>query len=65
MFFLIGAFFIVSNGNLHLKDVEGIGEFYDSYFDWIGQLFNNFRSISGFVINFDWLPDNNSSFVSK
>jgi hypothetical protein len=56
MFLLVGAFFIISNSNLHLANPEQRGVFTESYYDWFGKIFDNTKSVSGYVVNMDWLP---------
>lgn len=56
MFLLIGAFFIVSNENLHLGDSEQRAKFASEYYEWFVKIFSNTKTVSGHVINLDWLP---------
>ena len=56
MFLLIGAFFIISNNNLHLGNPEQRGVFTKSYFEWFGKIFANSKTVTGYVINMNWLP---------
>lgn len=56
MFLLIGAFFIVANDNLYLKNPEQRAQFAKSYYGWFEKVFTNTRTISGYAINLDWLP---------
>lgn len=57
LFLLIGAFFIVSNDNLHLNNSEDMQKFVGLYYSWLSGLFDNVKSISAYVIKADWLPD--------
>jgi len=56
MFLLIGAFFIISNGNLHLANSEQRGQFMAGYYDWFVKIFGNTKTVTGYVVNLDWLP---------
>ncbi len=56
-FLLLGAFFIISEKNLFLKNPEARKELAVSYFTWIKQLFDNSKNLAGYVIKFDWLPN--------
>ena len=56
MFLLIGAFFIISNNNLHLGDSSQRAKFISEYFSWFDKLFGNTRTVTGYVVNLDWLP---------
>jgi hypothetical protein len=57
MFLLLGAFFIISNENLSLKESSNFDEFTDMYYDWLGSLFENGKELTGNVINSEWLPE--------
>lgn len=59
MFVVIGALFIVSNGNLHLSDGAEFSKFYSEYYQWWGKLASNAKAVTGYVVHFDWLPDKN------
>jgi hypothetical protein len=59
-FFLIGAFFIISENKLALKDEEARKEFSSLYLDWFSRLFENSKFLAGYVIELDWLPQNRS-----
>lgn len=56
MFLLVGAFFIISNNNLRLGDSEQRGEFMKLYYAWFFKIFDNTKTITGYVVNLDWLP---------
>ena len=56
IFLLIGAFFIVSNNNLHLSNKEEFNQFGEKYYDWFGKIFGNAKTVTGYVTNMDWLP---------
>ncbi len=57
MFFLIGAFFIISQNNLHLNNSENADKFISIYKIWLEKTFNNFVSLTGHVVEMKWLPD--------
>jgi len=56
MFLLIGAFFIISNNNLHLGNPQQFGQFMGSYYGWFFKLAHNAASVTSYVINVDWMP---------
>jgi len=56
-FLMIGALFIISENNLALKDSGNFPKFLGSYYSWISQLFDNSKSLAGYVVKMDWLPD--------
>ena len=57
IFLLIGAFFIISSENIRLNNSENINLFFKEYASWIDGLFKNGKTIAGFVIKMEWLPD--------
>jgi len=56
IFFCIGAFFIISEKNLDLKEEGNLGEFSGLYVVWLDQLFDQFKVYTGYFIKMDWLP---------
>ena len=58
IFFLIGAFFIISENKLALIKTENRNEFGKLYYSWIGSLFDNSKSVVGYVVKMNWLPEN-------
>jgi len=56
MFFILGALFIISNNNLGLAEKENISSFSKMYVGWIGNLYSNAQSVTGYVVKLDWLP---------
>ncbi len=61
MILCLGAFFIISNGNLHLSNEKELYTFGENYYSWIIHLGNNFKSITGYALKSDWLPVTNST----
>ena len=57
IFFLIGAFFIVSENNLHLNSQKNIDLFIDLYFKWVDGVIENGKTVSSYVIKMEWLPE--------
>ncbi len=57
MFLCIGAFFIISQNNLHLDSSENIDKFVSVYKIWIEKKFDSFVSLTGYMIKMEWLPD--------
>jgi len=60
-FFFISALFIISNGDLYLRDSEQREIFFDSYSSWFKGVFNQGAEIVGYVIESKWLPQNDFS----
>ena len=57
IFLILGALFIIGNENLALKDRENFDKFTDLYYDWLSTLFENGKTITGYIIDSEWLPD--------
>jgi ABC-type multidrug transport system permease subunit len=57
MFFLIGAFFIISENNLAFIEKGNIDEFFSLYFSWLDTLGKNTGQVTGYVVNLEWLPE--------
>ena len=56
-FFLISALFIISNGNLHVRDSQERAIFIDAYSGWVKNIFNQSTEIVGYVVDSEWLPN--------
>ena len=56
---VVSALFLVSNYNLHLADQHERQVFLNLYSSWMGDLYQNLRSLTGYVVKFEWLPSNN------
>jgi len=57
-FLLLGAFFIISEENIQLNSTDNIRIFFDSYFSWIDELTDNGKTVTGYVVGMQWLPEN-------
>jgi hypothetical protein len=55
-FFLVGALFIISNGNLYLGKPEDFATFKNLYLGWLGNIFNYFSDLTGYIVSSKWLP---------
>lgn len=60
-FFVLGALFIVSNYSLALKDPSQFAIFSELYLNWLESFFNNSMQVTGYVVQFDWLPRANET----
>jgi len=56
IFLALGAFFIISNHNLHIGAKAEFEKFSGLYYSWLSGLFDNAKDITGYVIKSDWLP---------
>ena len=57
IFLLTGAFFIISNENLILKNPDNVDKFFSLYAKWIDQLTDNFSGATGYLVKMEWLPN--------
>ncbi len=65
-FLFIGALFIISNENLHLKDANEREIFFQHYYDWLNTLFSHTTQITAYVTNSEWLPGaNQTTFANQ
>jgi len=53
----LGAFFIISNENLHLLVVSERELFFNIYFGWLADLSAQMIDVTGYVVQFKWLPE--------
>ena len=64
-FFLLAAFFIISNNNLALSEQHNRIEFFNTYKFWIIELGNNLVSATGNIVKLEWLPNASKINVEK
>jgi hypothetical protein len=58
LFFLfVGAFFIISNENLNLRENGNMGVFVGLYGNWLEGLVENSKVVSGYIVKMQWLPN--------
>jgi hypothetical protein len=56
MILLIGAFFIISNNNIHMLKQGSLSSFISNYIEWVGKIFDNGVQLTGYVAKLDWMP---------
>jgi len=56
VFLLMGAFFIISNNNLHIGNPEQFDAFMTQYYGWFFKLANNVGTATSYAVNIDWMP---------
>lgn len=61
-FLFVGALFIVSNNGLHLNIETERNLFFETYYSWLGSLFDNFYHLTGYVTEARWVPDGNVTY---
>ena len=57
LFLLVGAFFIISEQNIKLNNMDNISTFFQIYNSWLINIFDNTKTVSGYVVGMKWLPD--------
>ncbi len=57
LFLFVGGLFIISNQNLKLNNPENINLFFTEYKVWLNDLVDNSKTVSGFLIKMEWLPE--------
>jgi len=57
LFLLIGAFFIISNESIKMNSSENFDIFFKKYCSWFDKLGGNSRSLAGFLVKMEWLPN--------
>ena len=58
IFFILGALLIISNNNLALIHKDNMNTFTFLYGKWLDDIYSNSYSLTGKVIQLDWLPKN-------
>ena len=56
-FLFLGAFFIISEQNIKLNGIKNIEIFFDYYLSWIYGLIDNGKTVSGYIVKREWLPE--------
>ncbi|MFH1359393.1 MAG: hypothetical protein ABIH37_05890 [archaeon] len=56
-FLLIGAFFIISENHIQLNSSKNVDTFFAEYFNWLGELTNNGKTVTSYVTKMEWLPE--------
>ena len=50
VFLLLGAFFIITDHNIHLNKGNEMNKFIGFYYSWFAGLFDNVKGVTGYVI---------------
>lgn len=61
MFLFIGMFFIISENKLALGEKGNFDRFVGLYASWFSHIFDNSKSVVGYVVKMEWLPENKTS----
>jgi hypothetical protein len=64
LFLLAGAFFIISNEQIQLNSMDNIDMFFLLYMKWLDSLFDNTKTVTGYVVKMGWLPNQSISDIS-
>jgi hypothetical protein len=65
IFLFLGAFFIVSNENIKINKNQEFDRFLKFYSSWLSSLLSNAKTITGYAIRSNWLPDINKTNISE
>jgi len=57
LFLFVGGLFIISNQNLKLNSQKNLDLFFTEYRVWLNDLVDNTKTVSGFLIKMEWLPE--------
>lgn len=57
IFLVFSALLIISNQSLEMYKQKNVVTFVDLYSKWIGDLFSNFKTLTGQAIKMDWVPN--------
>jgi hypothetical protein len=55
-FILLSAFFIISTNEIQMNSLDNTKEFFILYGEWVQQVGDNFKDVTGDVVNQDWTP---------
>ncbi len=64
IFLAVSGLVIINNHNLYVYQKEDLKSFSQEYNSWIEKIYQNTRSITGQIINMEWIP-NTSEIVSE
>lgn len=65
LFLFVSALVIISNDDLHLKNKSEAVEFSRLYYSWILSMGSNVIKTTGYIIKFEWLPNQNNTGILK
>lgn len=65
LFLFISALVIVSNDNLHLNSADQAKKFASLYYSWLLNMGNNAIKATGYVVGFQWLPNQNNTISTN
>lgn len=55
-FFLLAAFFIISNQGLALSQQGNLEKLGDLYVDWLAGVSGNVGNLAGYIVKVEWMP---------
>jgi hypothetical protein len=56
VFLFLGALLIISNHNIKFSSSEETKVFFNLWLGWFENLFDNMKSVTGYVVGYDWMP---------
>jgi hypothetical protein len=60
LFFVLGALLIISNYELSFYEEGNAEKFSEHYVNWLDGIYSNFQSVTGYVVEMDWMPKTKS-----
>jgi hypothetical protein len=57
MFLMIISLIIINNHDLKISEKEDLHTFLGTYADWFSVFFSNVKTITGNIVNQNWLPE--------
>lgn len=61
LFLIVGAFLIIKDYHLNLKEPGDRKTFIEEFINWIFHLTKNIKEIIGYAVHQDWLPKINET----
>ncbi len=56
-FLFLGAFFIISEGNIKLNSSENMNNFISDYSSWFSGISESLKTFTGYFVKMEWLPE--------
>jgi len=56
LFLIVSGLILINNHDLHLSKDGELRDFSELYFNWVGQVYSNFFSMTGYFSKLDWFP---------
>lgn len=64
LFFYLSYSSVTSGHEINYKSFSGIAKGTSLYFNWLGQVFNNFKGLTGHAVDMEWNLNNSNNSIS-